>query len=145
MTRPCSSSASSTSISCGCTWERWDAAPGGIRYWEARRSLDALLKRNPTHARARVARAWIDYIVDTRMPRGTKWLLGGGNRRRALAVVREAAGADSEFFTRIEAEFALWDMLIREKTLNEATIVARRLVVDFPDNPELSTYLTAQR
>ncbi len=92
-----------------------------------------------------MARAWIDYIVDTRMPRGTKWLLGGGNRRRALAVVREAAGADSEFFTRIEAEFALWDMLIREKTLNEATIVARRLVVDFPDNPELSTYLTAQR
>jgi hypothetical protein len=30
--------------------------------------------------RARVARAWIDYIVDTRMPLGTRWLLGGGNK-----------------------------------------------------------------
>src|SRR5688572_22360955 len=31
-------------------------------YREARRSLDAVLKRNPQHVRAMVARAWIDYI-----------------------------------------------------------------------------------
>ena len=52
---------------------------GWDEYWEARRSLDAVLKRNPNHVRARVARAWIDYIVDTRMPWGTGWMLGGGN------------------------------------------------------------------
>jgi len=39
---------------------------GWDEYWEARRSLDAVLKANPRHVRARVARAWIDYIVDTR-------------------------------------------------------------------------------
>ncbi len=64
---------------------------GWNEYWEARRSLDAVLKRNPGHVRARVARAWIDYIVDTRMPWGTSWLLGGGNKKRAFVVMREAA------------------------------------------------------
>ncbi len=117
---------------------------GWDQYWEARKSLDTLLKRSPTHIRARVARAWIDYIVDTRMPRGTKWLLGGGSRRRALAAVREAAAAEADFFTHIEAEFALWDMLVREKTMTEATVVARRLARDFPDNPEVTSYLAAQ-
>jgi hypothetical protein len=29
-------------------------------------SLDAVLKRNPQHVRARLARAWIDDIVDAR-------------------------------------------------------------------------------
>src|SRR5438067_34568 len=54
---------------------------GWDEYWEARRSLDAVLKGNPQHVRARVARAWIDYVVDTKMPWGTHWLLGGGNRK----------------------------------------------------------------
>jgi hypothetical protein len=43
---------------------------GWDEYWEARRSLDAVLKAHPQHVRALVARAWIDYIVDTKMPRG---------------------------------------------------------------------------
>ena len=117
---------------------------GWDQYWEARKSLDAVLKRNPQHVRARVARAWIDYIVDTRMPRGTKWLLGGGNRRRALAAVQEAAAAPTDFFTHIEAEFALWEMLVRERVPADAAVVARRLARDFPDNPEVSSYLAAQ-
>jgi len=71
---------------------------GWDEYWEARRSLDAVLVRNPAHVRARVARAWIDYIVDTRMPFGTKWLLGGGNRKRALVTMQDAAKADADFF-----------------------------------------------
>jgi hypothetical protein len=79
---------------------------GWDEYWEARRSLDAILKVNPQHVRARVARAWIDYIVDTRMPRGTRWLLGGGNRKQGLKDVREAASMESDFFTHAEAEFA---------------------------------------
>src|SRR5579872_4381888 len=49
---------------------------GWSEYWEGRKSLDAVLLRNPKHTRARVARAWIDYIVATKMPLGTRWVLG---------------------------------------------------------------------
>jgi tetratricopeptide (TPR) repeat protein len=117
---------------------------GWDEYWEARRSLDAVLKRNPRHVRARVARAWIDYIVDTKMPWGTRWLLGGGNRKQALIAVREAAHMESDFFTHAEAEFALWDMHVRERDLTQATEVARRLAHDFPDNRELAAFLEAR-
>ncbi len=117
---------------------------GWDQYWEARRSLDAVLERNPQHVRARVARAWIDYIVATRMPRGTRWVLGGGSKKRALIAVREAAGTEADFFTRAEAEFALWDMLVRERNLAEATAIARRLARDFPENRELVTFLEAR-
>jgi hypothetical protein len=117
---------------------------GWDEYWEARRSLDAVLKHNPRHVRARVARAWIDYIVDTRMPWGTRWLLGGGNRKQALIDVREAALIESDFFTHAEAEFALWDMQVRERDMMQATAVARRLARDFPDNRELAAFLVAR-
>lgn len=114
---------------------------GWNEYWEARRSLDTLLKRNPEHTRARVARAWIDYIVDTRLPRGTRWLLGGGNRTRALRTMRDAAGADADFFVRAEAAFGLWEMEVRERNMLEAIAVARSLARDFPENRELSAFL----
>ena len=114
---------------------------GWDEYWEARHALDAVLKRNPQHVRARVARAWIDYIVDTRMPWGTRWLLGGGDRKRALVDIHAAARMEADFFTHAEAEFALWDMLIRERNMTQATEVARRLVRDFPDNRELTGFL----
>jgi hypothetical protein len=114
---------------------------GWDQYWEARKSLDVLLKRNPAHVRARVARAWIDYIVDTRMPRGTRWLLGGGNRKRALAVIQSAANADADFFVHTEAAFALWDLQVRERNLTEAAELARILTRDFPENPELASFL----
>src|SRR3954470_20795286 len=55
---------------------------GWNEYWEARHSLDAALALRPDLLRAKVARAWIDYIVDTRMPWGTGWLLGGGNKKK---------------------------------------------------------------
>ena len=114
---------------------------GWNEYWEARRSLDAVLKRNPEHVRARVARAWIDYIVDTRMPFGTSWLLGGGNKKKAFVVMRAAASAESDFFTEAEAEFALWDLHVREGKMAEAVVIARGLASDFPDNPDLGTFL----
>jgi len=117
---------------------------GWDEYWEARRSLDAVLVRNPKHVRASVARAWIDYIVDTRMPWGTRWVLGGGNRKRALAQVRDAAQRPSDFFTHAEATFALWDMHVREKDLTQATEVARALAVDFPENREVAAFLDAK-
>jgi hypothetical protein len=114
---------------------------GWDEYWEARRSMDAVLARNPAHVRARVARAWIDYIVDTRMPFGTKWLLGGGNRKGALQTLQDAAKADAEFFVHAEARFALWELQVRERNVPAAIAVARGLAEDFPENPELARYL----
>jgi len=117
---------------------------GWDEYWEARRSLDAVLARNPRHIRARVARAWIDYIVDTRMPWGSRWLLGGGNRTKALTDVRAAARTESDFFTHAEAEFASWDMSVRERDMVHATEAAQRLARDFPDNREVAAFLAAR-
>ena len=114
---------------------------GWNEYWEARRSLDAALKENPRHMRARVARAWVDYIVETKMTRGTRWVLGGGSKKRAFIGAREAAGADSDFFVRAEAEFALWEMLVRDHQLPEATSIAQKLARDFPENHKLAKFL----
>jgi tetratricopeptide (TPR) repeat protein len=114
---------------------------GWDEYWEARKSLDAVLKRQPQHVRARVARAWIDYIVDTRMPRGTRWLLGGGDRKRALLTMQEAADAEAPFFVHVEALFALWDLDVREQRIPAAIAIARTLARDFPSNRDLIRFL----
>lgn len=114
---------------------------GWSEYWEARKSLDSILAKNPDHVRARVARAWIDYIVGTRMPGGTRWVLGGGNRRRALQAMRQAADAEADFFVRSEASFALWDMEMRERNVERAVEVARGLARDFPENQNLIRFL----
>jgi hypothetical protein len=116
---------------------------GWGEYWEGRRALDQVLKVHPDHVRARVARGWIDYIVDTKMPRGTRWMLGGGSKKRGLLAVREAAEADADFFTRAEARFALWDMQVRERDLQQAVATARALSRDFPNNEELSSFIAA--
>jgi hypothetical protein len=119
---------------------------GWNEYWEARRSLDALLARQPQHVRGRVARAWIDYIVDTKMTRGFRWILGGGNKERALRVVREAAAhADAEPFASAEARFALWDLQVREKDIANAVVTATALARDFPANKELAKFLQTHR
>jgi hypothetical protein len=116
---------------------------GWSEYWEARKSLDAVLKRNPMHVRAKTARAWMDYIVDTKMSIGTRWLLGGGSKKRALINVRQAAETPSDFFVHTEAQFALWEMLVRERNFRDAAVVARELIKDFPDNRELIAFLKA--
>ncbi len=114
---------------------------GWNEYWEARHSLDTVLERNPTHVRARVARAWIDYIVDTKMSWGTRWVLGGGNKKRALVVMRDAAQGGGGFFTNAEARFALWDVHVRERNYPEALAMARGLAVDFPANVDLERFI----
>jgi hypothetical protein len=93
--------------------------------------------------RARVARAWIDYIVDSKLPWGTRWMLGGGDKERGLAAVRDAAGTESEFFVRTEARFSLWDMQVRERDLDGARETASILLRDFPDNQELRRFVSA--
>lgn len=114
---------------------------GWSEYWEARRSLDAVLAADPQHVRARVARAWMEYIVDTRLPWGTEWLLGGGDKKKALTWMRQAASADSEHFEKIEAEFALWEMLVKERHLPQAVEVASRLATQFPENRDLARFV----
>jgi tetratricopeptide (TPR) repeat protein len=114
---------------------------GWDEYWEARHSIDAVLKLNPRHVRGRIARGWIDFIVNTRMPWGTRWLLGGGNKKKALAAIREAAAMETDPFSHAEAEFALWDMLVRDKNMAEATAVARRIAAAFPENKEVEAFL----
>ena len=103
--------------------------------------MEAVLKKNPEHVRARVARAWIDYIVDTKLPRGTRWMLGGGNKKRGLLTVQQAASTSADFFVQAEAAFALWDMQVREKRMTDAIATARGLARDFPDNHELARFL----
>lgn len=117
---------------------------GWDEYWEARHSLDALIKVNPRHVRARVARGWIDFIVSTRMPWGTRFLVGGGNKKKGLAAVREGAEMATDPFSHAEAEFALWDMLLRDKNVAEATEVARRIAQAFPENSEVAVFLKAR-
>jgi tetratricopeptide (TPR) repeat protein len=114
---------------------------GWDEYWEARKSLDAVLKANPTHVRARVSRGWIDFIVNTRMPWGTRWVLGGGNKKKGIAAVREGAAMATDPFSHAEAEFALWDMLLRDKNVTEATEVAKRIAQTFPENTEVAVFL----
>jgi len=117
---------------------------GWSEYWEARKALDKVLERQPGHVRARVARGWIDYIVDTRLPRGTRWMLGGGNKKRGIQAIREAAETESEFFTRTEARFGLWDIQVREKDGAGALATAHLLLGDFPENAELRKFVDAQ-
>jgi hypothetical protein len=118
---------------------------GWNEYWEARHALDAVLKANPQHVRARVARAWIDYIVHTKMPWGARWILGGGDKKKALVVLHQAAANDTDFFAHAEAEFSLWDILVRERRFVEAAAVAERLATTFPGNREVATFLQAKR
>ncbi len=117
---------------------------GWDEYWEARRSLDAVLDKRPDHVRAKVARAWMDYLVDTRVPWGTKWILGGGNRKKALSAAREAAVADGAPHTRAEARFALWEMELKEKNHAEALVIARDLLRDYPENQDLLKFVAAR-
>lgn len=116
---------------------------GWDEYWEARRSLDQVLRMNPAHVRGRVARAWVDYIVGSSVPRGVRWVLGGGNKKRGLLAVREVVDSGGgEIFDRVEAMFALWDMQMREHEVPAAIATARVLARDFPENRELRTFLT---
>ena len=98
---------------------------------------------NPAHVRARVARAWIDYIVGSSVPRGVRWVLGGGNKTRGLLTVRGVVGSGGgKFFDQVEAMFALWEMQMREHEIPGAFATARVLARDFPENRELGKFLT---
>jgi tetratricopeptide (TPR) repeat protein len=115
---------------------------GWNEYWEAKRLLEQVLEKNPDHLRAQVARAWMDYIVGTRVPWVTRWVMGGGNRERALRSMQQAAAAPSDFFSEVEADFGLWEMLVREGKRDQALPVARELLARFPENQELARFVS---
>ena len=50
----------------------------------------------------------------------------------------------TDAFSHAEAEFALWDMLVRDKNIPEATEVAKRIAQAFPENAEVATFLKTQ-
>lgn len=112
-------------------------------YKDARREIDGVLAINPRNLRARVAHAWIDYAVDTRVPFGFKWILGGGDRKRALKNMREAAAMKGGHWEEAEASFGLWEMLAAEQMTNDALTVARQLIVTFPENEELQRFIAS--
>jgi tetratricopeptide (TPR) repeat protein len=114
---------------------------GWNEYWEAKRLLETVLAKDPSHVRARVARAWMEYIVGTRVPWGTRWVMGGGSKDRGMRVMRDAATAAGDFYAEVEADFALWEMLVRERRRDEAVPVARELLARFPDNEELAKFV----
>jgi hypothetical protein len=114
---------------------------GWDEYWESKRILEAMLEKNPMHVRARVARAWMDYIVGTRVPWGTRWVMGGGSKSRGLKMVREAAATPADYFTRVEAQFGLWEMLTRDGKRDEAMGIAKELLVKFPENKDLLKFV----
>jgi len=58
-----------------------------------------------------------------------------------IAAMREAANIETEFFIHAEAAFALWEMQLRERNTMEATEVARRLALTFPENRQLAKFL----
>jgi hypothetical protein len=114
---------------------------GWSEFWNARHSIEAVLKTNPKNVRARVAYAWIEYIVDTKVPFGLGWTLGGGDKKKALKSITEAAAAVGDPYEKAEAEFGLWEMLMRDKRPGDALTVAKRLIVDFPENKELQRFV----
>jgi len=115
---------------------------GWKEYRESRRLLASLLERDADHVRGQVAMAWIDYIVDTRFPWGTKWLFGGGDRHRALEAMEKASESGASYYELVEARFGLWEMQLREGDLTSAQAVARGLAADFPDNAALTEFIT---
>jgi hypothetical protein len=55
--------------------------------------------------------------------------------------MRDAANTNGDFYTSAEARFALWDVLVREKDIPAALVVAQRLTIDFPSNVELTRFI----
>ena len=114
---------------------------GWDEYWEAKQLLEDVLEKNPNHVRAQVAQAWMDYVIGKHVPWGTRWVMGGGSSDRGLRAMREAAAAPGDFYSEVEAEFALWEMLVRDGRRDEAVPVARELLVRFPENEELAKFI----
>jgi len=114
---------------------------GWDEYWESKRILEAMIEKNPMHVRARVARAWMDYIVGSRVPWGTRWVMGGGSKSRGLKMVREAAATPADYYIRVEAQFGLWEMLTRDGKRDEAVGIAKELLVKFPENKDLIKFV----
>ncbi|MEO8258075.1 MAG: hypothetical protein ABI868_12080, partial [Acidobacteriota bacterium] len=70
-------------------------------------------------------------------------MLGGGDKKKALTVMREAVTTADDFYAHAEALFGLWDIEVREKNVTQALVQARRLAELFPNNPEIARFIAA--
>ena len=83
-------------------------------------------------------------LLIRRLPWGTRWLLGGGNKKRGLAVGSRGGRQPSRISSCApKPRFALWDMQVREQDVDGARETARILVRDFPENQELRRFVGA--
>lgn len=91
-------------------------------FLRTRRELKELAKEEPWNIRARISVAVTEFIIGERNP-VERFFLGGGSREDALAELKVLAGckycSKSE---KIEALYALADMLRRYKKLEEAAV-----------------------
>lgn len=115
---------------------------GWGEYREARRVLDEALEQRPDHIRARVARAFMYYVIDTRVPWAFRWVMGGGDRKGAVATLQQTVKMPAPPMVRAEAQFALWEMLTRDADIPGAVAVARDLAREFPENRDLQRFLS---
>ncbi len=114
---------------------------GWDQYWESKRLIEAVLAKQPMHLRTLVARAWMDYIVGTRVPWGARWVMGGGNRDRALKTLRAAPPQEADFYAKVEADFALGRCWRAKASAPKRCRIAQGLLVKFPENEDLLKFV----
>ncbi len=119
---------------------------GWDEYWEARRS-PRCRPETESQPRARPRRPRLDRL-HRQHPDAVGHTLGARRRQqearhRGSCAKRRRWRRDP--YTRAEAEFALWDMNVREKNFEVATAVAEKLARDFPENQEVAKFLAMRR
>jgi hypothetical protein len=125
----------------GSSWGRSAEKTGWDEYWEARRSLDLVVRRQPQHVRALVARAWIDYIVRHQDAVGHAV---GARRGHQEASARDRAGSREPPVRFLHARRGEVRAVGHASAGTQPEAVAeagRELADDFPDNREVAAFL----
>jgi hypothetical protein len=60
---------------------------------------------------------------------------------RGMKMVREAAETQADFYTQVEAKFGQWEMLTRDGRRDEALVIAKELLLKFPENKDLVRFM----
>ena len=118
---------------------------GWDEYWEARHSLDALLKTNPKHVRG-ARRARLDRL-HRQHAHAVGDALGARRRQQEEGACRGARGrrdGDRYLQPRRGGVRALGHAAARQEHVPAATEVARRLAQAFPDNSEVAAFLATR-
>ena len=115
---------------------------GWDEYWEAKRP-DRGRAHEATHPPPGTGGPGVDGLH-----RGHAGALGhtvGDGRREPGPRAQDPAQCRSragDFYAKVEADFALWEMLAREGKRDEALPIAQGLLVKFPENEDLSKFVS---